>query len=139
MLPGSHLVGVDSSPEMLAGAASVLPPGRVSLVRQDLAAPLPEGPFDLVVSALAIHHLEGDAKAGLFERIAQVLAPGGRFVMGDVVVPDDPSDVLVENEPGYDFPSPLPAQLEWMQAAGFSTEVVWLCRDLAVVRATRSG
>jgi tRNA (cmo5U34)-methyltransferase len=138
LYPEARLVGVDSSAEMLEGAAAVLPRERVTLVRGDLGAPLPEGPFDLVVSALAIHHLEGELKRDLFARVAAALAPGGRFVMGDVIVPDDPADVLIEHEPGYDFPSPLSDQLGWMHDAGLSAQVVWLCRDLAVVRAARA-
>ena len=35
--------------------------------------------FDLVLSALAVHHLEGSGKAGLFQRIASTLDPAGRF------------------------------------------------------------
>lgn len=103
--PESRLVGLDSSPEMLLWAAQALPQGRVTLVQQDLGAPLPAQPFDLVISALAVHHLEGEDKAKLFLDIATLLLPGGRFVMGDVIVPEDPSDALIENEPGYDFPS----------------------------------
>jgi tRNA (cmo5U34)-methyltransferase len=132
---GARLVGTDSSAAMLAGARRVLPPGRVTLLRQDLAAPLPDRRFDLVVSALAVHHLEGDRKAVLFDRVVRALVPGGRFVMGDVIVPEDPADALIENEPGYDFPSPLTDQLRWLERAGLSPEVVWLHRDLGVVRA----
>jgi hypothetical protein len=33
-------------------------------------------------------------KADLFARIAARLRPGGRFVLGDVVVPEDPADVV---------------------------------------------
>ncbi|MDQ4125887.1 MAG: class I SAM-dependent methyltransferase, partial [Actinomycetota bacterium] len=136
---GARLTGVDSSPEMLAGAARALPRERVTLVEADLADPLPSGPFDLVVSALAVHHLEGERKAGLFERVAASLEPGGGFVLGDVVVPDDPADVAIENEPGYDFPSPVGDQLAWLRDAGFDAEVVWSRRDLAVVRAHLAG
>lgn len=132
---GARLTGIDSSPEMLGGAARVLPPDRVTLVRGDLAGPLPPGPYDLVVSALAVHHLEGEGKAALFRRVAAALAPGGCFVMGDVVEPVDPAEALIENEPGYDFPSPLSDQLEWLRRAGLAPSVLWTRGDLAVVRA----
>lgn len=134
---GARLTGVDSSPEMLAGAARALPSDRVTFVEADLGDPLPPGPFDLVVSALAVHHLEGERKAELFERVAASLEPGGVFVLGDVVVPDDAADAVIENEPGYDFPSPVADQLDWLHRAGFVAEVVWSRRDLAVVRAER--
>ena len=135
MHPGSTLVGIDSSPEMLRGAARNLPQDRVTLLLQELDAPLPDQRFDLVVSALAIHHLEGRLKGKLFGDIAHVLVPGGRFVMGDVVVPEDPSEVSIENEPGYDFPNTIAEQVTWLSGAGFVAEVVWVSGDLAVLRA----
>src|SRR4029077_14479785 len=51
--PGASLVGIDASAEMLAGAA--LDGAELRVGR--LEDPLPDGPFDLVVSCLAIHHL----------------------------------------------------------------------------------
>jgi tRNA (cmo5U34)-methyltransferase len=135
--PEARLVGIDSSPEMLRGAARALPADRVTLLRQDLGEPLPNETFDLVVSALAIHHLQGRAKAKLFREVAGRLSPGGRFVMGDVVIPEDPADELVECEPGYDFPERIDEQLRWMTEAGLSAEIVWIRGDLAVFKATR--
>lgn len=133
--PGARLVGLDSSPEMLRGAAQALPQDPVTLLEHDLGDPLPDETFDLVISALAVHHLEGRRKAKLFLDIAQHLQPGGRFVMGDVVIPNDPADALIENEDGYDFPNTIDDLVSWMNEAGFSSEVVWTCKDLAVLRA----
>ena len=133
MHPGASLVGIDSSAEMIGAANRTLPSDRVTLLKQDLAAPLPDRSFDLVISALAIHHLEGDGKATLFRAIAGALVPGGRLVMGDVIIPEDPSDALIENEPGYDFPSTIDDLLEWIGAAGLSADVVWSRKDLAVL------
>lgn len=133
--PEAQLLGIDSSPEMLDGAARLLSEERVTLLQQDLAAPLPQETFDVIVSSLAIHHLPGDGKAKLFEDVARHLRPGGCFVMGDVVVPDDPADALIENEPGYDHPSSIDEQLTWMKRCGLSPVVLWTCKDLAVVRA----
>ena len=44
------------------------------------------GPWDLIVSALAIHHLEHEAKRGLFGRILQALVPGGLFMNAEQVL-----------------------------------------------------
>jgi tRNA (cmo5U34)-methyltransferase len=133
----ARLVGIDVSPEMLGRARDVLPPERVeSLAVGGLADPLPPGPFELVVSALAVHHLKGPGKAELFRRVAAVLAPGGRFVLGDVVVPERPEDAVTPCTPGYDFPDPLDDQLAWLREAGFEPAVEWAERDLAVVSAT---
>jgi hypothetical protein len=66
-----------------------------------------------------------------------VLRPGGRFVLGDVVVPVDPADAITPLDPEYDRPSPLGAQLAWLRDAGFTVDVIWAERDLAVVAADR--
>jgi tRNA (cmo5U34)-methyltransferase len=136
---GATAVGIDESEAMLGVAASQLEGKAVELRVADLAGPLPTGPFDLVVSALAVHHLDGPAKAALFGRVAGVLRPGARFVLGDLVIPTDPADAVTPISDDYDRPSTLADQLEWLADAGFTAAVVWAERDLAVVRADRSG
>src|SRR6185437_11732076 len=71
--PEAKLIGIDASPGMVGVARDTLPPHRVSLLVGRLEDPLPEGPFDLVVSALAVHHLQAVGKADLFRRIANAL------------------------------------------------------------------
>ncbi len=127
--PHAHLTGVDSSEHMLAAAD--LPGADLRL--QDLREALPEGPFDLVFSALAVHHLEAPEKADLIARAAAVLAPGGRFVLADVVVPADPADVVTPLDPGFDLPETVPDLLRWMSDAGLRARVSWQARDLAVL------
>jgi tRNA (cmo5U34)-methyltransferase len=96
--PRASLHGIDSSAEMLAVADDALRGHHARLDRARIEEPLPAGPFDLVVSALTIHHLDAPGKTLLFRRIADVLAPGGRFVLADVVVPDDPADAVTPIE-----------------------------------------
>jgi tRNA (cmo5U34)-methyltransferase len=132
--PKARLVGIDESEAMLA-EADVAGDLRVSRLED----PLPEGPFDLVVSCLAIHHLDADGKRDLFRRIAAVLKPGGRFVLADVVVPDREEDAVTPTTPGFDRPDPLAAQLEWLRETGFAPETTWTWKDLAVVRADLPG
>jgi tRNA (cmo5U34)-methyltransferase len=131
--PGATVVGIDASADMLAVARERLPGADLRVAR--LQDPLPPGPFDLVFSVLAIHHLDGPGKADLFRRVAAVLAPGGRFVLGDVVVPEDPADAVTPLSPDYDLPSRVDEQLGWLRAAGFDPSVVWTERDLAVIAA----
>ena len=76
---------------MLAVAVSQLPAEGVALRVGRIEEPLPEGSFDLVTSALCVHHLDGAGKADLFRRVHAALDPGGLFVLGDVVVPEDPA------------------------------------------------
>jgi len=130
--PGAELVGIDESAEMVAVASADVA-GNLRVRR--LQDPLPEGNFDLVVSALAVHHLDGAGKADLFARVADRLRPGGRFVLGDVVVPDDPADLVTPIDGVYDQPSTTDDQVRWLAAAGLHAEVVWARQDLAVIGA----
>jgi tRNA (cmo5U34)-methyltransferase len=129
--PGALLVGLDESEGMLEVARTRLP--RADLRVRRFEDPLPEGPFDLVVSALAVHHLDDPGKVDLFERVTEVLTVGGRFVLGDVVVPEDPADRVTPIDEGFDLPSRVDRQLEWLSAAGLSPSVVWAEQDLAVI------
>jgi tRNA (cmo5U34)-methyltransferase len=131
--PEAELVGIDESDDMMAAARTALP--AATLRNAHLEDELPAGPFDLVISALAVHHLDGPGKADLFRRVAAVIRPGGRFVLGDLIVPDDPSDAVTPIDGVYDKPDRLDAQLEWLADAGFEPTTVWIARDLAVVRA----
>jgi tRNA (cmo5U34)-methyltransferase len=127
--PGATLVAIDSSAEMVA-AATVGGDLRVARLEDEL----PRGPFDLVVSALAVHHLPADGKRDLFMRVARELRPGGRFVLGDLVAVDEH---VTPWTPGYDFPDPLDDLVAWLGEAGFATNVTWSRHDLAVVAADR--
>jgi tRNA (cmo5U34)-methyltransferase len=131
--PAARVLGIDASPEMLGYARAVLPVERVELRGARLQDSLPDGPFDLVVSVLTVHHLDGDGKADLFRRIAGLLPPGGRLVIGDVIVPEDPSDVVTPIDGEYDTPSSVDDQLSWLNAAGLQASVAWVHRDLAVM------
>ena len=136
--PSAQLVLLDENPGMLAVATDALPPANVERsVVADLSDPLPDGPFDLVVSALAIHHLDGPAKQALFARVYASLRAGGRFVMADVVVPDNDADALTPLTPDYDKPDRADDLFDWLQAAHFEAERVWAARDLAVFVADR--
>ena len=129
--PHARLVGVDESREMLAAATRILP-AETDLRVARLEDPLPPGPFDLVVTALAVHHLDGLGKADLFRRVARILEPGGHFVLGDLIVPDDPNDVVTPIDGIYDKPSTEAEQLVWLRAAGFTAMTTWRERDLVV-------
>jgi tRNA (cmo5U34)-methyltransferase len=131
--PDAGLVGVDSSEAMLAEVPATL---GAELRVADLADALPAGPFDLVVSALAVHHLEAAGKADLFRRVAAVLRLGGRFVLADVVVPERPEDAITPISENYDFPDRTDDLLGWLRDAGFDARVTWAERDLAVIAAT---
>lgn len=133
--PGAHLVGIDENPDMLGEAMLE----NAELVVRRIEDPLPSGPFDLVFSALAVHHLDADGKRNLFRDVAEVLRPGGRFVLGDVVVPERPEDAVTPITPEYDLPERVPDLLAWLEDAGFRATAAWQQRDLAVLAAVAAG
>jgi len=130
--PGVRWTGIDASEPMLARARARLPGADLRLGR--LEDPLPEGPFDLVVSVLAVHHLDADGKRDLFERVARVT---DLFVLGDVVVPERPEDAVIEIDGLYDVPSSVAEQLAWLDEAGFDAEATYVRPDLALFLARR--
>lgn len=81
----ASLTLLDGSGAMLARAAERLRAHEPAVVEAEFGAPLPAGPFDVVMSALAIHHLPDEEKRDLFARIHGVLAPGGLFVNAEQV------------------------------------------------------
>ena len=120
---------------MLEHARRAVP--AATFIEARLEDGLPEGPFDLVVSAFAIHHLSGHAKKRLFERVHRVLRPAGRFVFCDVVVPELPVATAVRLEAGVDLPDTVHDQLHWLVDAGFDASVVLTEGDVAILQADR--
>jgi tRNA (cmo5U34)-methyltransferase len=119
--PDAAVTGLDASPEMVFRARKL---GiEVRLARME--DPLPDGPWDLVISVLAIHHLEDEGKRDLIRRVRE---QSRSLVIGDVVEADVQVAPLEE---GVDFPAPAASLAEWCGG-----EVTWSADDLAVVRAT---
>ena len=130
--PAATVVGIDESEEMLAVARRDLGTAldaRVARIEDEL----PAGPFDLVVSALAVHHLDAAGKRDLLRRVADVLRPGGRFVLADVVVPLDPGDAVTPLSEGFDLPEKAADQLGWLRESGFEAHIAWAEKDLAIL------
>jgi len=145
--PEASAVGLDSSEPMLARAAQRFGDDPlVELRAHDFGQPLVEsGPFDAVVSGLAIHHLEDERKRELFGEIHALLAPGGVFANLDLVSSASPRlHERFRREIGRDEDDPtdrladLAAQLQWQREAGFAEvecHFKWL--ELALMVAAR--
>ena len=124
--------------------------------------PLPPGPFDAVVSALSIHHLQDSEKRDLFTRTFAVLAPGGVFVNADQVAgpsrwhdrvyremhktlaqslgSDDAEWSGAEERMRVDIYATVEAQLRWLADAGYERGDCFFKRfGFAVFAAWRPG
>jgi cyclopropane fatty-acyl-phospholipid synthase-like methyltransferase len=138
-----RVVAVDSSPPMLDQARHHFADDqRVTVRRWDMTRSIgPLGPFDVIVSGFAIHHLDDDRKQGLFGEVAAQLGSGGLFANLEVVASatpelhaefmrhigrsdDDPEDRLADVE----------AQLQWMRRAGMTqVDCLWRWRGFALL------
>ncbi|CAN5621772.1 MAG: class I SAM-dependent methyltransferase [Actinomycetota bacterium] len=144
--PRSEVTMVDFSEEMLDAARSRFSDeseGRYTFRLMDYARePLP-GEYEVVVSALSIHHVEDDAKRRLFREVHRVLVDGGVFVNGDQILggtpeiearyheswlrrarelgagEEDISSALRRME--TDKCATLESQVGWMREAGFAS------------------
>ena len=85
-----RVLAVDSSAGMLAVLAEKARAGgcaNVETLRADFATDaLPAGPFDLVASAMTLHHV-ADVE-GLLRTFFALLAPGGRIALADLDAED---------------------------------------------------
>jgi len=78
---GHQVIGVDSSPDMLAHARRRVPAGEFHVAGLD-RLPLPDDAVDVVVCALALVHVS--RLQPVLAEFARVLRPGGDLVISDI-------------------------------------------------------
>lgn len=158
--PGCEVTLFDGAEQMLDEARQALDGRPARFVRGDMYGRLPDGPWDAVVSALAIHHLDDDGKRHVFAEALRVLRPGGIFVNSEHVLGptpfldseyrrwheaearragiDDAEWAAAEDRMTADHLSPLPDQLGWLAEAGFDdVDCLFKDRGYAVMFARR--
>ena len=101
--PDAWVIGLDSSPDMVFRAREMY--DDVQLAR--IEDPLPDGPWDLVIGVLSMHHLRSERKQDLFRRVRE---HARALVVGDVVAVPEP---VAPIDPGYDFPEPAEDLASW--------------------------
>lgn len=119
--PEARVTGLDASPDMAFAAREVAHEVRLARMQD----PLPDGPWDLVVSVLSIHLLDAEEKRALFRRVGE---QARALVLGDVVR-HDPQIAPVH--PGVDFLATAEELAEWCGG-----QVTWRSDDLAVISAS---
>jgi len=97
--------------------------------------------YDLIASAMSIHHLSHAGKRDLFQKIYHALNPGGAFVHAELArgATESAEQIyqehwrnhlnqiglsqqeldLIYQRMAYDRPAPLEDQLKWLKEAGF--------------------
>jgi tRNA (cmo5U34)-methyltransferase len=104
--PDAWVIGLDASPDMVFRARKSY--DDVQLAR--IEDPLPDGPWDLVISVLSVNQLDDDKKRALFRRVKD---HARSLVIGDLFESDQLENVV-----------------EWSGG-----EIAWRQGNLAVVRA----
>jgi tRNA (cmo5U34)-methyltransferase len=143
--PGLLGVGLDFSDLMLDAARERFAgEERVTLIKHDLAEPLPDlGGFDAVVSSFAIHHLQHERKRSLYGEALDLLEPGGVFANFEHVASPTPGlhaaffaaiDVPLEDEDRSDRTLDVQTQLDWLWELGFDdVDCYWKWLEMALL------
>jgi tRNA (cmo5U34)-methyltransferase len=160
--PRARVTAFDLAGTMLAACRAKLSPfeGRFTLRQGNFAADDLGAGYDLVVSGLAIHHLDDAGKRGLYGRINEAVAPGGIFLHRDIVLGVSPEinsnygrlwrafmRANGEDDAKWfgkafeeDIPATVEDQLAWLAEAGF-TDVAchWRYLNLAIFSGRRAA
>jgi trans-aconitate methyltransferase len=118
--PDAWVIGLDSDSNMVYRLRQEY--DDIQLAR--MQDPLPDGPWDLVISVLSVHHLKDPEKQTLFRRVRE---QSKALVIGDVVKAEKQ---VTPVHPDIDFLDTAEELAEWCGG-----EVTWRGDDLAVVRA----
>jgi tRNA (cmo5U34)-methyltransferase len=161
--PNARMTLLDISENMLDIARQRFAERKnISYMVSDYSQGIPSGPYDLVCSALSIHHLTLEDKQYLFRKIFSALKPGGLFVNADQADGDTPyfrkryleywneflhnspmNDVehaeILKRRDTLDRNEKLSVQLRWLQESGFSdVDVIYRNRTF-IITVARKG
>ena len=124
----AYVLGVDLTPEMLQVAQRLAREREVNNVefrRGDAEAlPVDDASFDRVVCRIALHHFPNPVVAA--REMARALAPGGRVVLVDNIVPQSPAAAAFINrfetlrDPSHHWLFPLTTLAGLFRAAGLT-------------------
>ena len=148
--PTASVVALDLSAEILEVCRQQCGTDRVSYVQQDFnSLDLTASEYDLVVSSIAIHHVDDQAKIKLFEHVYASLKRGGVFTYVDQFrgetsgiytqhmkiwkqfadekgVPSEEWDMWMAHQDKHDFHASISDQMEWLTDTGFQhVDCLW--------------
>jgi len=139
--PKANITLIDLSEKMMDIAKERFAEYNFKYIVEDYTQYKYEQKFDIIVSALSIHHLNAAQKENFYKKCFDILNDGGVFVNSDLVLSPFPEveemfqafriqnfihNNLTDEEIGeastrakYDDPSTLEEQLNWLMNAGF--------------------
>ncbi|MGB4400704.1 MAG: class I SAM-dependent methyltransferase [Daejeonella sp.] len=124
---------------------------------------LPPGSYDLIMSSIAIHHIEDPDKIKLYSEVHQALKAGGIFIFADQTrgISDEIYktniaawkeeafklgstqenwDMWMEHQDAHDFHTPIKWHFDQLQHAGFTeTDILWKYLLWAVIWARKQN
>lgn len=140
--PEARLTLIDISEKMLDVAKLRFKDKKVNYIAADYATYHFTEKYDIIISALSIHHLEDPQKKKLYQTCFDILNPGGLFINADQARAYSPyiedlnkrtwkSGIAANGLPKaeleacyermkLDKEAPLDEQLNWLKKAGFS-------------------
>jgi tRNA (cmo5U34)-methyltransferase len=156
--PQTELTCLDMTEEMMNLAKLRLSTyKRVRYVLSDLYDFEFDGPYNVVISSLALHHIVSDHdKKMIYRRIFDTLEPGGSFYNADLVLGSDDhvqylymkqwkeymyqsfpreevDNVQIPRYEQEDSPAKLIDHLQWLKEVGFAgADVVWKYYNFAI-------
>jgi tRNA (cmo5U34)-methyltransferase len=161
--PNAEITCLDISPKMIELATYKLDNlPNIKFLVGDFSKTTFETSFDLVVSSLAIHHIQTDLeKKDFYKTIYTTLAPEGQFINGDVVLAtslfhrtiniykwveymnrsvsmDEIQNKWLVAHKNEDRPSILMDQLKWLEEIGYrNLDVYWKYYNFCVFGAKK--
>lgn len=149
--PDPEITAVDISGEILKECETRFSGDReIRYVQADFRdLPFAPGSFDLVMSSIAIHHIQDPDKSLLYRRIHELLSPGGIFVFADQTrgITDEIYAVhmerwkeeafrlgsteenwrmWMEHQEAHDYHTPVTWHLDELRGSGFrEVDVLW--------------
>lgn len=96
--PAAEITGIDISPAMLSKAIAKPDLKGITFLAQDIRDAWPGRDFDAILTSLCLHHIPPEERVVVAEKAVRALAPGGRFICGDLFRADHDWEERVQRE-----------------------------------------
>ncbi|MDY6892929.1 MAG: class I SAM-dependent methyltransferase [Chloroflexota bacterium] len=143
--PESHIQAVDISEECLNECQQRLTEGTIKYIKADFKdIEFGENSFDLIMSSIALHHLDDREKEQFFQKLFLWQAPNGILTFCDQFrgetdrlyhqhldtwksfafdqgATDEVWNTWMEHQTHHDHHASLPEHINWLKSAGYTT------------------